>query len=171
MLLLRRDANEEEIEQVQELFRAQMGGDDKTALVLLIFGVLCVLYSLNYGQAFIGWSSVPVFLFSYAAFNRNVPLEQKRRKLSRGFEVIEYEGLITQQVYGCCGNQRVSLYIDEYELISFSPSKITSLEMAKWRHIKPHKHYSVTVAFIEGVNPQIFSLTEINPNATERKYP
>lgn len=161
MLLQRRESNDDEIEQVQELFRARMGGDDKTALILLIFGVLCVLYGLNYGQKFIGWSSVPIFLFSYAAFSRNLPLEQQRRKLSKGFEVIEYEGMITQQVYGCCGNQRVSLYIDEYELTSFSPSKVTSQEMERWRHIKPHKHYSVTVAFIDGLNPVIFSLLEI----------
>lgn len=157
----KRKATEKEIEIVRDMYRSLMGGADKMALGFLIFGILCILYGIQYSQNFIGWSALVSFYVAYRYFLINAPIEKRRRQAEKGFEVVEYEGEITSQVYGCCSNQRVALYIDEYELTNFNPSLATDSEREQWQHIKQHTQYHVTVAFIDDFKPIIFSLKEL----------
>lgn len=161
MKLIKREATDKEIEIIRDMYRTLMGDADKMALGFLIFGILTILYGIQYGQKFIGWSATLSFYIAYRYFSINAPIEKRRRKAENGFEVVEYEGVITSQAYGCCSNQRIALYIDEYELTSFNPSLATDNEREKWKMIKQNVHYHVTVAFLEDFRPIIFELHEM----------
>lgn len=161
MKLNKRSATNAEIEVVRDMYRALMGNSDKTALGFLIFGIISILYGIQYEQPFIGWSAVLSFTIAYRYFSINAPIEKRRRKAEDGFEVIEYEGVITAQSYGCCSNRRMALYIDAYELTNFNPSLATDNERDKWQHIKPNFTYKVTVAFLDDFRPIIFTLEEV----------
>lgn len=157
----KRDANSKEIEQVNHAFRQRMISADRTALYANIFAVCTVLYALNAHNSFMLFGSLPFFIIAYLHLKKNDPIELERRKFEKGFDVIEYEGTLQIQSYGCCSNKRVAVYIDEYELTNFNPVDSSSQEMQRWTSLNPHGTYKITVAFISGFKPFIFDLREI----------
>lgn len=167
MLLCKRDASDSEKSVINELYLQKMGSSDKLALTYLLLGIASILYGISYHQKFIGWSSVLFFILAYKSFLQNMPIENLRKKADQGFEVIEYEGTIQIQHYGCCNSRRVSIYIDEYELTSFNPTTAPEQVLKKWKQINPHLHYKVVVTFPEDLEPVIFSLEQLNLKSTD----
>ncbi len=159
-------ATEEELYTIRALFDSKMESRDRVALFFLIFGILTVLYALNFGNSFMGISSLGIFYVAYYQFKMNAPIAKQKREYFSSCTVFEYTGHIDQQYYGCCNNKRVSYYIDHYEMASFSPNQ-PSAARSLWQPIQQQEIYYARFAYIEELDPVIFCLEPAVTEITE----